>query len=78
MKSVGESYLPSYDELLNWIIGYCNSRAVTGLAIMIYEPLYYALPIWYLYGSAQIKNKLRKGCLYKYSREEFSISCVRF
>ena len=30
----------------NWIIGWCNSRAFIGLAIMGYEPLYHALQIW--------------------------------
>ena len=47
-------------------------RALIGLAIMVYEPLYHALQIWKLYASAQNEkqdksrlffNKLRKNSL---------------
>ena len=48
--------------LKNWIIGYCNSGALIGLAIMVFEPLYTMLS---KHGNRtrllKIKNKLKIG-----------------
>ena len=38
-------------------------RALIGLAIMVYEPLYHALQIWQLYASVQTWNSV--NCFYK-------------
>ena len=51
----------------------------SGLAIMVYEPLYTMLS---KYGNCtrllKIENKLKIGCFYRYSRDEFSIFCGHF
>ena len=40
---------------------------------MVYEPLYHALQYGNCTRLLKIKNKLKIGCFYKYSQEEFSI-----
>ena len=46
---------------------------------MVYEPLYHALQTdGNCTRPLKIKNKLKIGCFYKQSREEFSIFCGSF
>ena len=46
---------------------------------MVYEPLYHALQTdGNCTRPLKLKNKLKIGCFYKQSREEFSIFCGRF
>ena len=55
----------------NRIIELCNSSALVGLAIMVYELLYYAIILCSpnimvtVRVCSKIKNKLKIGCFYK-------------
>ena len=58
---INKAYYGRFGIMKNWIIGWCDSRALIGLAIMVYEPLYRAFKIGQLYASTQEWKANRKS-----------------